>query len=156
MQAAVAVGIFVTLTSVSSGSASRALSPVEYRSTVESVCRINGVMKTTIQRQIDTAYKAKDWGAYFHSLGSVIGLFLIQDRQLETTPIPETLKTQMAPVMIDLSGLDTHLHRAVKIAGIGDTKAMLVEVGKASPFGARAAGHLKAAGLKYCAAIYSS
>jgi hypothetical protein len=154
-QAAAAATILAMTAGVSGVSAARRLSPAQYRSKIESVCRINGVMKAAVQRRIDAAYSAKNWSGYFDALGNVVGLVLIQDRQLETTPFPASLRSQMAPAMIELRGLDAHLHNAVEIARTGDTKAMLVEIAKASPFGARAARHLEAAGLRHCAAIYS-
>ena len=154
-QVAAAAAIVAMAVGVSGVSAARRLSPAGYRSKVESVCRINGVIKTAIQKRIDAAYAAKDWSGYFTALGNAVGLVLVQDRQLETTPFPSSLRPQMAPAVVELRGLDEHLHHAVEVARTGDTKAMLVEIGNASPFGDRAAKHLEAAGLRHCAAIYS-
>jgi hypothetical protein len=130
-------------------------SPATYHNKVESVCRVNNVLMTRFDKQKRSALAARDLPGYYTALGRMLGVTLIQDRELETTPVPLSLRAKMTAVMIDLRRIDKIVSRTIQLARTGNTAATLAELNTVAPVTKRVESRLKAAGLPNCAAMYS-
>jgi hypothetical protein len=127
-----------------------AQTPAGYRAELNRLCRGYTPKLRADQRAMQKAIKAKDWKAFGYVLGHYLALALTQDRQIESTPVPRAMRTQMTPILRLFRTADSHARLALRKATLGDTLGMLAELDKISKLAQPLNGRLDRAGLRDC------
>jgi len=96
------------------------------------------------------AQKANNGQAYGMALGKLLVYTLQEDAKLESTPVPATLRTQMAPIITTLKKADFHIRAAIRDAVAGDAKGLAAQLKAAGNVAAGMNAKLDAAGLRDC------
>ena len=144
-----AVIVTVTL-GVVAPSAASAQTPAGYRAQLNGLCRGYTPKLRADEKAIQRATKAKDWKAVGYALGHYLVLALAQDRQIESTPVPSAMRTQMTPVLRLLRKADGHARLALRKGAMGDSRGMIVELEKISKLAETLNARLDRAGLRDC------
>jgi len=145
------IAIFLTAAvAVVAPSAASAQTPASYRAQLNRLCRGYTPKFRADGRAMQKAAKAKDWKAYGYALGHFFALALAQDAQIERTPVPATMRTEMTPILRLLRIADSHARLALRKAALGDTRGMVAEVDKVFKLARPLNRRLDRAGLRDC------
>ena len=109
-----AVVIITVALGVVAPSTASAQSPAGYRAQLNGLCRGYTPKFRADQKAMQKATKAKDWKAFGYALGHYLALALAQDRQIESTPVPSGMRTQMTPILRLLRTADGHARLAAR------------------------------------------
>lgn len=131
-------------------SAASAQTPAGYRAQLNGLCRGYTPKFKADQRAMQNATKAKDWKAFGYALGHYLALALAQDRQIENTPVPSAMRTQMTPIQRLLKMADGHARLALRKGAMGDARGMVAELDKISKLAQPLNGLFDRAGLRDC------
>jgi len=131
-------------------SAASAQSPAGYRAQLNGLCRAYTPKFRADQKALQRATKARDWKAFGYALGHYLALALAQDRQIENTPVPSALRTQMTPILRLLRTVDGHARLALRKASMGDSRGMIAELDRIIQLARPLDGRLDRAGLRDC------
>ena len=102
-----------------------AQTPAGYRAQLNGLCRGYTPKFRADRKALQKATKAKDWKAFGYALGHYLALALAQDRQIESTPVPAAMRTQMTPILRLLRTADGHARLALHEAAMGDSRGRL-------------------------------
>ena len=149
MKLYVAVIVTVAL-GVVAPSAASAQTPAGYRAQLNGLCRGYTPKFRADQKVMQKATRAKDWKAFGYALGHYLALALAQDRQIESTPVPSAMRTQMTPILRLLRTADGHARLALRNAVMGDSRGMVAELDKISKLTQPLNARLDRAGLRDC------
>ena len=127
-----------------------AQTPAGYRAQLNGLCRSYTPKFRADRKAMQKATKAKDWKAFGYALGHFLALALAQDRQIESTPVPPALRTQMTPILRLLRTADGHARLALRKGAMGDGPGMIAELDKISKLAQPLDGRLDRAGLRDC------
>ena len=143
--------VIVTLAlGVVAPSAASAQTPAGYRAQLNGLCRGYTPKFRADRKAMQKATKAKDWKAFGYALGHYLALALAQDRQIESTPVPSAMRTQMTPILRLLRTADGHARLALRKGAMGDSRGMVAELDKISKLAQPLDGRLDRAGLRDC------
>jgi hypothetical protein len=131
-------------------SAASAQTPAGYRAQLNGLCRGYTPKFRADQKAMHKATQTQDWKAFGYALGHYLGLALAQDRQIESTPVPSAMRTQMTPILGLLRTADGHARLALRKGAMGDGRGMLAELGKISKLAQPLNGRFDRAGLRDC------
>jgi hypothetical protein len=131
-------------------SAASAQTPAGYRAQLNRLCRSYTPKLRADQKAMQEATKAKAWKAFGYALGHYLALALTQDRQIESTPVPRAMRTQMTAILRLLRTADGHARLALRKATLGDSSGMLAELSKISKLAQPLNRRLDRAGLRDC------
>ena len=145
------VALFAVLASlVAAGTAVAALTPAQYRTKLNTLCRGYTPRLKVQEHAMTAAQKAKDGQAYGIALGKLLVLSLAEDARIETTAVPAAMLTEMTPIITTLKKADAHIRAALRDAVNGDAKGMAAQLTAAGTVGKGLNAKLDAAGLRDC------
>ncbi|MFL5955507.1 MAG: hypothetical protein ACJ76I_15515 [Gaiellaceae bacterium] len=144
--------VFLTILAslVAASAAVAALTPSQYRATLNGVCRGYTPKINAQERAMTAAKKANDGHAYGAAFGKLLVLTLAEDSKLESIPVPLSLRATMTPIFAALKKADMHIRVAIFDAGTGDTKGMAAQLTAAASVAKGLNAKLDAAGLRDC------
>jgi hypothetical protein len=142
--------ILVAALGIVAPSAASAQTPAGYRAQLNGLCRGYTPKFRADQKAMQTAAKTKDWKAFGFALGHYLGLALAQDKQIERTPVPAPMRTQMTPILRVLRTADSYARLALSKAATGDTRGMIAELDQISKLTRSLNGRLDRAGIRDC------
>jgi len=142
--------ILVAALAIVAPSAASAQTPASYRAQLNGLCRGYTPKFRADQKAMQTALATKDWKAFGFALGHYLGLALVQDKQIERTPVPAAMRTQMTPILRVLRTADGYARLALRKAATGDSRGMIAELDKISRLTRSLNGRLDRAGLRDC------
>ena len=142
--------ILVAALAVVAPSAASAQTPASYRTQLNRLCRGYTPKFRADQKAMQTAAKANDWKAFGFALGHYLGLALAQDEQIERTPVPAAMRTQMTPILRVLRTADGYARLALRKAALGDNRGMIAELDRISKLTRSLNARLDRAGLRDC------
>lgn len=135
---------------MAAAAATAALTPAQYRSTLNGMCRSYTPKMKTQERAMTAAQKANGGQAYGVALGKLLVYTLQEDAKIETTAVPTTLRTQMAPIITTLKKADAHIRAGIRDAANNDGKGLAAELKAAGTVASGLNAKLDAAGLRDC------
>jgi hypothetical protein len=142
--------ILVAALAIVAPSAASAQTPASYRTQLNRLCRGYTPKFRADQKAMQTAVKTKDGKAFGFALGHYLGLALVQDKQIESTPVPAAMRTQMTPILRVLRTADGFARLALRKAVLGDNRGMIAELDKITKLTRSLNGRLDRAGLRDC------
>ena len=133
-----------------SATAATAATPVQYRSTLNGVCRSYTPKLKALQTSMNKAAKANNPKQYGIALGHFLVLALAQDVRLEAQPVPAALRSTMTPILTLLKKIDAHDRLAIAAAEKGDGKGLVSHLNAIGKLAGPLNPEFDAAGLKDC------
>ena len=142
--------ITVAIALIAATAATAALTPTQYRTKVNAMCRGYTPKMKAQERAMTAAQKANKPQDYGVALGKLLVFTLQEDAKLEATPVPTTLHAQMTPIITTLKKADAHIRAAIRAAAAGNGNGLATQLKAATTVAAGLNAKLDAAGLRDC------
>ena len=151
MRAKLPLGAAVVLAALGSGAAPAASTgPTAYRAHVNAICRGYTPTFRQLKAQTIDAQKRNDGAAQARAIDQFLILLVAENGRIERTPVPASIKGQIAPILSLLKSFDSHIRRAAAQGAAGDVKGGQAEIQSALSLAAPLAKLYDGAGLRDC------
>jgi hypothetical protein len=127
-----------------------AVTPAQYRTHVNAVCRGYTPRIHAVEAQMTKAQKAGDNVAYGVALGKLLVYGLVEDATVEAQPVPPALHATMTPILTRMKTVDTHVRAAISAAQRNDGTGLARELRSIGTTSNGLNAKLDAAGLRDC------
>jgi hypothetical protein len=145
------LGVFVASMVIAASALADSNGVASYKSRVDTICRANTPALKAYLARIADAQKTQNPTELGVSLGSVLVLFMTQDRQIYTVAVPRAAQPSMAPILTRLRTLDELIVTALTQARTGDGAGVSRTWATIDSVEAPLAGLYNRVGLKDCA-----
>ena len=135
---------------IAATAATAALTPTQYRAKLNAMCRGFTPKMKTQERAMTAAQKANNPQAYGQALGKLLVYTLQEDANIESTPVPAAMRTQMTPIITTLKKADTHIRAAIQAAINNNAQGLTTQLKAAGTVAKGLNAKLDAAGLRDC------
>ena len=135
---------------IAAAAATAAVTPTQYRATLNAMCRGYTPKMKTQERAMTAAEKANSPQAYGQALGKLLLYTLQEDAKIESTAVPSAMRGQMTPIITTLKKADAHIRTGIRDAANNDAKGLAAQLKAASSVANGLNAKLDAAGLRDC------
>ena len=141
------IALLASVAALLAGTGATAATPAQYRVTLNGICR-GYTLK--LKRLENTMKQTTDTKTYDAALQRFFVVWLAEDAQLETIPVPSAMRVRMMPILTLLKKIDVHLRAAAATARANAETESRDEWKTIVKFVASINRQLDAAGLRDC------